>query len=248
MCRSHLTIRTHAHMFSLRATLRTNSSNAPALRCLSHSVSPKSSHPCTMSLLGIPEFSAFPPFFSSSTTTLTETRLNPCATPPGVDRLAIWPIWLQTQIMSPSCASMSVASTWRVTRQSPPPRTSICFNIPEHRETASIRQQAQFPLCWSQVHQGPAQENCRRMTILLHVGLESTKLVRTWIVKQLFQVFSNLCLGRREIETKTLCKHWKTVTISTQSLNGKLTGRARREKLGSAQSRKLRQTWRWNIG
>ena len=59
------------------------------------------------------------------------------------------------------------------------------------------------------------------MTILLHVGLASTKLVRTWIVQQLLQVFSNLCLGRREIETKTLCKHWKTATIPKNILERK---------------------------
>ena len=38
----------------------------------------------TMSLLGVPEFSAFPPVFTSSTTTptpLTGIRLNPCVTP-----------------------------------------------------------------------------------------------------------------------------------------------------------------------
>ena len=51
-------------------------------RCLSDSlcVSPKSSHPRAISLLGVPEFSAFSLAFTSSTTTLTGNRLNPCAT------------------------------------------------------------------------------------------------------------------------------------------------------------------------
>ena len=51
-------------------------------RCLSDSlcVSPKSSHPRTISLLGVPEFSAFSLVFASSTTTLTGIRLHPCAT------------------------------------------------------------------------------------------------------------------------------------------------------------------------
>ena len=47
-------------------------------------VSLNSSHPRTMSLLGVPEFSDFPFVLSSSATPptlLTEIRLNPCATP-----------------------------------------------------------------------------------------------------------------------------------------------------------------------
>ena len=58
-------------------------------RCLRDSlcVSPKSSHPRTMSLLGVPEFSAFSLVFTSSTTTLTGIRRNPCAT-----RLW-WTVW-----------------------------------------------------------------------------------------------------------------------------------------------------------
>ena len=44
----------------------------------------QSSRPRTMSLLGVPEFSAFPPVLFSSTSTptpLTGVRLNPCASP-----------------------------------------------------------------------------------------------------------------------------------------------------------------------
>ena len=62
---------------------------------------PKSSHPCTMSLVGVPEFSAFPPVLASSTTALTGIRLVPCATPLWVDRLAIWPIRLETHFSPP---------------------------------------------------------------------------------------------------------------------------------------------------
>ena len=48
------------------------------------SLSPKSSHPRTMSLLGAPEFSVFRKVLTSSTTTptpLTGIRLIPCAIP-----------------------------------------------------------------------------------------------------------------------------------------------------------------------
>ena len=53
-------------------------------------------------------------------------------------------------------------------------------------------------------HGSKHSSDFRRITILLRVGLASRKLVRTWIVKQLFQVFSSLCQRRREIESKTL--------------------------------------------
>ena len=71
--------RTHACAlsFSLRAGHRTIHSNAPAF-C--SKIIPS----LTMSLLGAPEFSAFPSVLTSSTTTptrLTGISLNPCATP-----------------------------------------------------------------------------------------------------------------------------------------------------------------------
>ena len=85
----------------------------------------------TMPLLGVPEFTSFLPVFASSATTptpLTGIRLTRARLRSGVDRLAIWPIRLQTQVMSPSSASTSVAgdrrsafrleraaSSWRVT-------------------------------------------------------------------------------------------------------------------------------------
>ena len=72
--------------------------------------------------------------------------------------------------------------------------------------------------------------------------------MRTWIMKQLFQVFSSLCQRRREIETKTLCKHLKTGTVSTKSFNGKLTWPCEEKNWLSKDCTKLRQTWRSNIG
>ena len=76
-----------------------------------------------------------------------------------------------------------MGSSNSTTRQSPLPRTSINLNIPEHQAAANTRQQAQFTLCWNQVHLGLASRSCRRITILLQVGHASRKLVRTWIVK-----------------------------------------------------------------
>ena len=78
--------RTHpcAHFsHCVRCDTSHTSSNAPALSD-SFCVFPKSSHPRTMSLLGVPDFLASPPVLTSSTTTptpLTGIRLNPCATP-----------------------------------------------------------------------------------------------------------------------------------------------------------------------
>ena len=46
-------------------------------------------HPRTMSLLGVPEFSAFPHALTSSTLPLTGIRINPLRS--GVDRLAADP-------------------------------------------------------------------------------------------------------------------------------------------------------------
>ena len=70
--------------FSLRVSFRTFhpmrmhlAQDVWAILC----VSERSSRPRTMSLLGVPEFSAFPPVFSSSATLPTGIRLNPCATP-----------------------------------------------------------------------------------------------------------------------------------------------------------------------
>ena len=53
-------------------------------------------------------------------------------------------------------------------------------------------------------HDSKQSSDFRRITILLQVELTSRKLVQTWIVKQLFQVFASLCQRKREIETKTL--------------------------------------------
>ena len=115
---------------------------------------PKPSHPCTVSLLGVPEFSAFPPVLPSSTTArtpLTGIRLNPCATPLWGGPSGHLPIRLQTQVMSPSSASTSAASirgstfrperaasTCGMTRQSPPQRILTFLNLHE-QASAGIR-------------------------------------------------------------------------------------------------------------
>ena len=101
-------------------------------------------------------------------------------------------------------------SSKNTTRQSPLPRISIYLDIPELQAAASTRQQAQFPLCWNQVHLGPAPGHWLWIAILLQVGLALRKLVRTWIVRQLLQVFSGLCKGEERSRPKRFCKHWKT--------------------------------------
>ena len=58
--------------------------------------------------------------------------------------------------------------------------------------------------------------------ILLQVVLPSRRLVRTWIVKQLFQVFSSVCRKEREIDITTLCNRQETGKNFTKSLSGKL--------------------------
>ena len=104
-------------------------------------------------------------YYHTDTTDWNQTKPVRDSTLP-VERLVIWPIRLQTQVLSPSSASMSVASTRRSTfrpetwfssksttrRPSLLPRTSIYLDILEHQAAASTRQQAQFPLCWNWVH------------------------------------------------------------------------------------------------
>ena len=107
----------------------------------------------------------------------------------GVDRLAIWPIRLQTQVMSPSSASMSVASrrrstfrpeTWvsrkSTTRRSPLPRTLIYLHILLRHSRASSSSQ----------HSAAS----RVPTVFKLVSLGSLRV----------------CVKGGEIETKTLCK------------------------------------------
>ena len=74
--------RTHACAHVSRCVSQFIQCTCLGSRCLSNSlcVSPKSSHPRTMSLLGVPEFSAFPLVLTPSTTLLTGIRPNPCAT------------------------------------------------------------------------------------------------------------------------------------------------------------------------
>ena len=108
----------------------------------------------------------------ASPTPLTGIRLNPCVTPLGDGPSVIWPIRSQTQVMSPSSASMSVASicrttfrtetlvsSRRTTRRSPLPRTLTYFNIPEHEAAASSKNSSHCVgglsfCCKSYWHQG----------------------------------------------------------------------------------------------
>ena len=177
-------------------------------------------------------------------------------TKPVRDSALGWAVWpsgrLQTQVVSQRSASMSVASTRRstfrpetwvssksTTRQSPLPRTSIFLDIPEHQAAASTRRQAQFTLCGNEVGLGLAPRNCRRITSLLQVGPAPRRFVRTWIVKQLFQVFSGQCQRGREIETNTLCKHWEAGKSPQNPWTESWIGRPRR-KIGSA---KIFRSW-----
>ena len=183
-----------------------------------------------MSLLNVPSI-VFPPIFSSPAasltpptawpTPLTGIRLNPCATPlwrgPSghlVDPIPTHRLWAQVLYR---CQWRAHADQPSDQKRSPLPRTLIYLDTPEHQAAASTRQQADFPLCWN--------------TILFHVGQAPRRLVRTWIVKPLFQVFSCLCQRGREIETKTLCKHWETGKISKKILEREAELIARGEKL-----------------
>ena len=151
----------HTHTRALFLAARTTCDLHVWLKVLtSLCVSGKVISSLVMSLLNVPS-TPFPPVFSPSTTTptpLTGTRLNRVRLRSGVDRLAIWPIRLQTQVTSPRSASVASTrrSTFRpeiwvfsnsTTRQSPLSMTSIYLNIAEHHAAASTQQQVQFPLC-----------------------------------------------------------------------------------------------------
>ena len=85
--------------------------------------------------------------------------------------------------------------------------------------------------------------------IRLTVVIASGKLVQTWIEKPFFPIFLGLNQKGRKLETKTLCKHWETGKIPTQSLNGKLKLTVRGQKNWlSKKYMNLRQTWRSNTG
>ena len=84
-----------------------------------------------MSIMGVPEFSAFPPVLLSSTmppTPLTGIRLNPCA---------VWPIQLQKQVMEPKFCS-DVSSEHTLTNL---PRRKSGFNL-ENDATIAASEQA----------------------------------------------------------------------------------------------------------
>ena len=155
--RSNLTVRAHAHIFSLRVSLRTMH---PMLlhwlkvferSCVCFS---KVIPSATVSHLGVPGFTPFPPVFTSSTATPTPQtgiRLNPCATPlwGGPSGHLAGPT-LNTGYEPKFCTDVSRASTrrsifrperaassLRMTRRSPLLRTLICLDIQEQAAAAT---------------------------------------------------------------------------------------------------------------
>ena len=194
-------------------------------------------------------------FFSSFTASLTPSaaspapltgiRLNPCATPP-------WggPSGPNTGYEPKFCIDVSSEHTpinfptKNMSFQQEYDVTITAFedlDLPRHSRASSscqhTRQQAEVPLCWNWVHWRLASENCRRIMNLLQVGLDMDHV----------QVFWGLCERGREIETKTLCKHWKTGENSTNSLNEKLKWPCSERNWLSKVYTELRQTWRSNI-
>ena len=84
---------------------------------------------------------------------------------------------------------------------------------------------------------------------LLWAVLATARLVRTWIVKQLFQVFSILCQGCREIETKTFVHTLRDrQNLSQNPWTESWIGREWRKNGSANFFAKLRQTWRLSIG
>ena len=161
-------------------------------------------------------------------------------TKPVRDHLAIRPIRLQTQPVSQRSASMSVASTrrstfrpetwvsWSTTRRSPIPRTLIYLNIPEHQEAGQHTAASRVPT------RVLADSDC------VASRLASRRLVRTWIVKQLFQVFSGLCVKGEEGSRPKRCANIKRQARSPQNLwTESWVGRLRRN-IGSA---KIIRSW-----
>ena len=186
-------------------------------------------------------------------------------TKPVRDSALGWAVWpsgrLQTQVVSQRSASMSVASTRRstfrpetwvssksTTRQSPLPRTSIFLHIPEHQAAATTRRQALFPLCGNEVGLGLVPRNCRRITSLLQVGPAPRRFVRTWIVKQLFQVFFGSVSKVKRNRDQHVVQTLRGRKVSTKSLNGELNWPSEEKNWLSKDYTKLRQTWRSNIG
>ena len=146
-----------------------------------------------MSLLNVPS-TPFPHIFSSPTASpLTGTRLNPCATPlwdgpsghladptpnTGYERKFCidvssehTPINLQTRNMG---FHQEYDATIAASEDLKLPRHSGASSSSQHMASSNV-------------------PTLLRILILLQVGLASRRLVRTWIVKQLFQVFSGLC-------------------------------------------------------
>ena len=163
--REHLTVRTHAHIFLTAHFTR----DTRLLRVFSKSFYRRS---CRCWTFLRPHFLPFSlhlrPHRQHPLSHLRyqlEPNHNPTLLCWWGNSLAIWPTPLRTQVtsqrwLSISSASTSIASTvqsifqtetWfsrkSTPRRSSVKRTYICLDTLEHQAAASIRQQAEFPLC-----------------------------------------------------------------------------------------------------
>ena len=133
----------------------------------------------------------------------------------------------------------------RVRRDNRRFRGSFYFDIPERQAAASTRQQTTLTRFI-----GDWPHESRRSMILLQVGQASRRLVRTWIAKQSFQVFSGLCQRRKKRDRdQNVVQTWRYRQNTHKILERKAgLGRTRRKNWLSKDHTKLRQTWRSNIG
>ena len=158
----------------------------------------------------------------------------------GMDCLAIWLVRTQTQVMSPSSASMSLASARRSTFR---PETLVSCSSTTLRSPPG-----RVP---------PLLKLCSLGASLTKMGADSDSLPgrtsiketcadidRETVVSSLFGSMSR----RREIVIKTLCKHRETGKISTKPLNGRLNWSREEKNWLSKDFSKLRQTWRSSTG
>ena len=98
--RQHHTARAHMHTFLSAHFTRDHTCGSRHFACLK-------SHFVIGHVFAEHSFNPVSSYFSSPTTSLTP----PTTTRSGMDCLALWPVRSQTQVMSPSSASLSVAST-----------------------------------------------------------------------------------------------------------------------------------------
>ena len=157
-------------------------------------------------------------YISSPTASpLTGTRLNPCATPlwdgPSGHLADPTP---NTGYEPKFCIDVSSEHT-QINLQT----RNICFHQ-EYDATIAASEDLKLPRHSgaSSSSQHMASSNVPtllRIMILLQVGLASRRLVRTWIVKQLFQVFSGLCQKGRERSRQKRCANIEKQADSPQN-------------------------------